>query len=381
MADESSETAPPASENEVTEHLAAANAMKELGNNALHSKDLPLAIEKYEEALDLWQNALLAVPQTGALNQNDLVLYAEEGRFGRVETNDIIFKEFQVEDMCTGQMVKHKVGKYEEVVTRFKRKDLAHVPQEVYDLRLAILQNMSLVALKLARASKREEDFEEVVRRANEALLMKGTAAKASMRKGEALYELRDMEGAMRSLAIAQQETKGKDDEVLRLLLLVREAKGKGKGKGRGKGGRGRQSAINLKQDYMNCNHPGCDNEQPHSHEQDCPRCDVDGSVGSSSDEEPIIEDITEPTEPNLEAAAKTAAPDDTEDGGLAEVDEEILKTRPTPCPDSSSRAVPRKTGWCSQRSLLIIAGVLVVVVGNAVLLMNVRGGTAAAEL
>jgi len=367
---EASEIPPRASEEEVAEQLSAANALKELGNDALKAKDLPLAIEKYEEALNVWQKAIVAVPQNSALSQNDAVLYAEEG-FGIVETCDVIFQEFHIQDSCNGQMVKHKVGKYEDVVTKFKREELAVVPRELFDLRLAILQNLSLVALKLARASRRKEDFEEVVRRANEALFMNGTAAKASMRKGEALYELKDMEGAMRALAVAQQETKGRDEEVTRLLQQVLAAKGKGKGKGKGgKGGKGPNS-LNLKQQYNKCHEPGCDLDHPHSHD------DADGSAGSSSDEEPIIEEITESLEPSMEKV--TSGPDDTEDGGLA--DEEVfktLKTRPTPCPDSSSRAVPRNSGWCSQRSLLISASILVVIIGNAVLM---RGGSASVEL
>jgi hypothetical protein len=286
---------------QVATEFAAANAMKELGNDALKAKDLPLAIEKYEEALNLWQKALLAVPQNKSLSQNDKVLYDDAG-FGIVETCDVIFQEFHIQDLCTGQMVKHKVGKYEDVVTKFKRTELAYLPQDLFDLRLAILQNLSLVALKLARASKRKEDFEEVVKRANEALLMNGTAAKASMRKGEALFELKDMEGAMRALAVAQQETKGRDEEVVRLLQQVLAAKGKGKGKGRGKAGKG--TAPNLRQAYNRCPPgcpPGCDIQHPQDFDVDA---DDSGSVRSSSDEEPIIEDITEPIKDNTKPSA-----------------------------------------------------------------------------
>merc|ERR550525_2220106 len=61
---------------------------------------------------------------------------------------------------------------------------------------------------------------------------MDGRSSKALMRKGAALFELGEVNGAAQVLSVAMQETKGKDIEVLKLLQQVQVAKGKGKGRG-----------------------------------------------------------------------------------------------------------------------------------------------------
>eukprot|EP00421_Protoceratium_reticulatum_P002020 CAMPEP_0168368050 /NCGR_PEP_ID=MMETSP0228-20121227/6052_1 /TAXON_ID=133427 /ORGANISM="Protoceratium reticulatum, Strain CCCM 535 (=CCMP 1889)" /LENGTH=455 /DNA_ID=CAMNT_0008380887 /DNA_START=173 /DNA_END=1539 /DNA_ORIENTATION=- len=216
------------------EAVDAVAAAKEAGNAALKSADLPLAIEQYEGAVKLFEDALAAYPQAKVLRNNDIVRYGD-GRFGTIETAYPHFGDYVLEDLSTRSLVKAKVGKYEEVSTRFLRRDLESVPPALFELRLACLQNLALVSLKLARASLRESDFEETVRRADAALAMDGRSPKALMRKGAALIELKTFDGAYRALAIAAQETRGRDAEVNRLLGLVLAAKGKGKGKGRGR--------------------------------------------------------------------------------------------------------------------------------------------------
>jgi hypothetical protein len=51
--------------------FAAVSSLKEAGNDALKSKDLPLAIEHYEAGVNLWEEALAAAPQSKPLHQND----------------------------------------------------------------------------------------------------------------------------------------------------------------------------------------------------------------------------------------------------------------------------------------------------------------------
>eukprot|EP00927_Polykrikos_kofoidii_P072689 TRINITY_DN68782_c0_g1_i1.p1 TRINITY_DN68782_c0_g1~~TRINITY_DN68782_c0_g1_i1.p1 ORF type:complete len:438 (+),score=79.03 TRINITY_DN68782_c0_g1_i1:48-1316(+) len=251
---------------------AAAAAAKEAGNQALKSADLPLAIERYEESVRLCEEALSRTTQPKHLRNNEVVKYGDSC-FAIVETAYPHFGDYCLEDLGTGEVVKHKVTKYEEVPKRFRRSDLLSVPQDLFDLRLACLQNLTLVSLKIARGSSRARDFEETVRRANDALAMNGCAPKALMRKGAALIELKDIDGAGSVLALAAQATRGKDEEVMRLLRLVMDVKGKGKGKGGVKGrGRGKGTTFAPKLNRCrdpNCNDEGCGHAPPSSSEDE----------------------------------------------------------------------------------------------------------------
>jgi len=221
---------------------AAANAKLD-GNEALKSADLPRAIELYEKAVQLVDKAIDEVPQEGALRNNQLVRYAD-GRYAIIDTAYPQFEDYVIMDLYNRDIVRHKVGRHDfDVVSkRFMREELHSVPQELFDLKVACLQNIALATLKMAKGTKRASDFEEAVKRANDALALDGKSPKALMRKGQALVDLRDWQNAFQCLAVASQETKGKDPEVQRLLQTVMVMKGKGKGNpgpryGKGKGG------------------------------------------------------------------------------------------------------------------------------------------------
>lgn len=214
----------------------AAAAAKNQGNEALKSADLPRAIERYEEAIRLVDRSIERATQEADLQNNDFVRYGG-GKFAMIDTAYPEFEDYVLMDLATRDLIKHKVGRHDfDVVNkRYLRKELLAVPKDLFDLRLACLQNISLASLKIARGSKRRADYEEAVRRSDAALAMDGKSAKALMRKGQALVDIREWPNACKVLVAAMQETKGKDPEVQRLLEVVLEAKGKGKGKGKGK--------------------------------------------------------------------------------------------------------------------------------------------------
>mmetsp|Transcript_62823 Transcript_62823/g.182257 ORF Transcript_62823/g.182257 Transcript_62823/m.182257 type:complete len:456 (-) Transcript_62823:213-1580(-) len=213
---------------------AEAMAAKAAGNEALKSADLPQALEHYKKAISLCDAAMQDAEQPKLLNNNDYVLYAD-GKFAMIDTAYPQFEDYVLMDLGTRDLVKHKVGRHDfDVVSkRFLRKEIHAVPRDLFDLRLACLQNIALATLKLARGTKRPSDYEEAVSRADDALAMDGRSAKALMRKGQALVELKDWRQASAVLMAAAQETKGKDPEVQRLLEMVLIAKGKGRGKGK----------------------------------------------------------------------------------------------------------------------------------------------------
>lgn len=364
-----------------TKPLAAVSELKEAGNDALKAKDLPTAIEKYDAALVQWDEAMSQVPQTHALNQNDLVRFAPHG-FGVIETADPVFKDYALTSMCNAEMIKHKVSKYEEVVTKFKRKEIQCVPQELYELRLALLQNRALVALKLARASKAPEDWKETVMRADMALAMSGTAAKALMRKGEALVELDQVEYAAKVLVQAHQECGGRDEEVVKLLQVVMAKKGKGKGKG--KKGKGKDLGKDLpafKSHFdKTAEEAGSESSDADEHQQEPADHDRTPSHGSSSGSEHEQERAAVKEQEVLRERSGRAS-GGPEDDGLDGEAAEALHTRASP-PSSSERptqdastAGGRLGGRCTSRHLAIAAGIAVVVLGNAALLMRPRAG------
>jgi len=195
---------------------------------------MPDAMERYEEALGHYEIAVASVLQPDKLQNNDIVQYGDD-LFAKVDTAFPQFGDYLLADCRTGEIVQQKVGKYDEVQRRFKRKEIQIVPSELFDLRLACLNNLTLVALKIAKGSQRQCDFEETLARADAALAMDGKSAKALMRMGTAFIETKRMDHAAQVLTLAAQETRGKDAEVNRLLEQVMVAKGKG-GKGKRKG-------------------------------------------------------------------------------------------------------------------------------------------------
>jgi len=246
----------------------AATAAKNHGNEALKSADLPRAIERYEEAVRLVDIALEGAPQERLLRNNEIVRYGD-GKFAMIDTAYPQFEDYVLMDLASRDLIKHKVGRhdFDMVSKRFLRKEMHLVPQEIFDLRLACLQNISLAALKMARGSTLRQDYEEAVKRANDALVMDGKSAKALMRKGQALVDIKEWPKAAQVLVAAAQETKGKDPEVMRLLEVVMAAKGKGTGKGKGLGkdgkGKGANAAGSQKKavSCSFCQDPSCQDE------------------------------------------------------------------------------------------------------------------------
>merc|ERR1712060_111451 len=96
-----------------------------------------------------------------------------------------------------------------------------------------------------------------------------------------------------------------------------------------------------------------------------------------SSDDEALVADVVSPTATDDDNQVKVVdAPsmDDTEDGGLVEVDEDALKTlntRPTPERASVVARTREQTGWWTRRRVAIVAGIgsifLMWSIGNAV--------------
>lgn len=254
-------------------------AAKEAGNGALKSADMPKAMECYEEALVCFQRALVASPQEKVLRNNEVVHYGE-GQFAVIDTAFPQFGDYVLEDLATSEIVLQKVGKYDEVQRRFLRKELLSVPMDLFELRVACLNNLTLVALKIAKGSQRESDFKDVVHRADAALAMDGRSAKALMRKGSALIELRQWENASKVLVAAAQETQGRDAEVMRLLEQVWVVKGKGRGKGKR-----RPNKDQLAEQFSHCSscgQVGC--KDPNCRERSVSESEADEPESASED-------------------------------------------------------------------------------------------------
>lgn len=281
-------------------------------------------------------------------------------------------------DLGTKDVVKHQVGKYDHVSTYFKRQALTAIPEELFDLRLACLQNLTLVSLKFAKASKGTSDFEATIERANAALEMDGHAAKALMRKGTAQLGLGKISEAAQVLTLAAQKTKGKDPEVMRLLELILEAKGKGKGKGklRGKGAgtSGPSSGVEptipgVEDDPNNASVPYCGSCCSYSSdsEPELPPCvPRAGTVFHGS----LPAKQKEPEESDDEDVqgeqAKARAVDNVEETHLHEAEVESAKLRQASADQSS---MTERSPCASARTVAIVATVLFIVVGNTLML------------
>jgi len=377
---------PPGEEpTEADENLSVAEqalVAKEKGNQALKSADLPLATEYYEEALNLYDKALEEVPQAKILRNNEVVKYGDS--YGIVDTAYPQFGDYLIQDLGHGEVVKEKVGRYEEVPQRFLRKELKSIPQDLFELRLAVLQNLTLISLKLARASLKSDDWGEVVRCANAALSMDGRAPKALFRKATALVELKDVEGAAKSLTIAYQETRGKDPEVMKLLEFVLRAKGKGKGRGKGKRGRGRGGFCSGFD--RSCRDPACDDPECTAElEPLSDREDESGNepAGSNDEEEPIIEEVP-PDEPIIEEVPPDEPIiEEVSPPPRAHGEKRPPRSSQKPSSSRESEAASSKSSGLTLQSVplkvwAIIATVVLLVVGNAIMLMPSNTGSGA---
>eukprot|EP00929_Paragymnodinium_shiwhaense_P117690 TRINITY_DN8871_c0_g1_i1.p1 TRINITY_DN8871_c0_g1~~TRINITY_DN8871_c0_g1_i1.p1 ORF type:complete len:388 (-),score=115.55 TRINITY_DN8871_c0_g1_i1:42-1205(-) len=328
--------------------LAKMTALKEEGNAALKSADLPRAVEKYEQAAALWEDAMRFSPQPKVLKINDPVI-STDGDWATVDIAYPHFGDYVLESQASKQVIKHKVSKYEEVPKRFARKDVRLVPKELYDLRLACLQNLVLVQLKFARGSQAESDWQKVLERAQDALFMNGRSAKALMRMGIAFLALKKVQDAYQALTLAKQETKGKDPEVMDLLGHIEEAlekskgkKGKGKGKGKGK---------NFASTYnRSCAHPDCDDEgcKLPSDESSTEEEDEPSELAGRPD---VAEDKLSGDDAGQPAASKV------ENGSLNDQrDESALQREPNcePAEDKADEPQPQSQGASGSASVLL---------------------------
>jgi hypothetical protein len=221
------------SESLVAGFVASVNEAKEAGNDALKAANMPLARECYEKALQRADDAIASLKRPSELQTHDLVKY--EFGFAAIDIVEGRFADYILKDLGNDEQVKVKAGRYEEVIKRYKAEDIQRVPYQLFEARLAVCQNIALAALKDARGSKRDQDFEEAIKKANDALSMDGRSFKALMRKGNALLELKEIHAASKVLTQAAKEAKFRDPELVKLLQRVsyeqRKAKASGKQK------------------------------------------------------------------------------------------------------------------------------------------------------
>lgn len=309
----------------IEEAIAFAGEAKEAGNAALKSADLPLAIEKYEAALRVIDDMTPKSSQPQSLKQNDLVTYSP-GRFAEVDyVLPAGLNEYRLKDLYSRDLVMQKMG-YEDVVVDFKRKSLTLVPRELFDIRLACLQNLTLVKMKLARASRRDADYEDVALQADYALAMDGRSSKALMRKGAALLELKYFDQAAMVLKLAATQTKHKDPEVIRLLEMA-QSKGNPKGKGKGV----KKNDFKLREDFCQpcgrCEDPSC-RDPGHVVGDTKPGSDDDSDPGLLKECRPCAPVKNENEEKQMSTKEVSRIHDDDEDS-----DEEIEMQGETPRP------------------------------------------------
>mmetsp|Transcript_54301 Transcript_54301/g.84470 ORF Transcript_54301/g.84470 Transcript_54301/m.84470 type:complete len:371 (-) Transcript_54301:7-1119(-) len=159
--------------------VEACAAAKAGGNSAYTAGDLDEAAKCYSEALDRWKEAIAAMPKPKTFSVGDRVMYDGKG-FGSVESAFTIMDEYFLKDLGTDQAI--WVGEIGRDLKRFSKSDLQPMTQELFDLRLACAQNLAAVRLK-------QEDYDEAIEWAVEALKMDGKSPKALLRKGAALLK------------------------------------------------------------------------------------------------------------------------------------------------------------------------------------------------
>lgn len=187
--------------------LASCAEDKAQGNAAYAAGDLELAARLYIAAIDSWEQALLAMSQPKTFEVGNRVRYSSLD-FGRVMSAFTVFDEYFLKDFGTDQAI--WVGEPGGDLRRFSARALTLVPDELWDLRFALAQNLAAVCLKRG-------DYREAVRWADAALAMDGKAPKALMRLGAALLRLGQPGPASDRLAAAAKLLPG-DGEVKALL-------------------------------------------------------------------------------------------------------------------------------------------------------------------
>lgn len=192
-------------------------AAKAEGNTAYAAGNLDLAIEHYTASLEHWDEALEIEVKPKTFSKGDCVVYNSRG-FGRVESAFTVMDEYFCKDLGTDKPI--WVGDAGGDLKRFSKSDLQPVPQDLFDLRLAVAQNLAAVKLK-------QEDFELTIKWAEEALRMDGRAPKALMRKGAAMLKS-GQAGPASDVLLTAQEVSPKDAEVKRLLREAEKTRAPG---------------------------------------------------------------------------------------------------------------------------------------------------------
>jgi tetratricopeptide (TPR) repeat protein len=195
----------------------ACAAAKAEGNSAYGAGELEKASQCYMQALEHFTKALAALPKPTTLDRGNVVQYNGKG-FGRVESAFLIMDEYFLKDLGTDQAI--WVGEAGGDLRRFARSDLQLVPQELFDLRLACVQNLAAVKLK-------QEEFELAIKWADEALAMAFRSPKALMRKGAALLNKGEAGPASDALMLAVQVAP-KDSEAKKLLRQAEKTRDPG---------------------------------------------------------------------------------------------------------------------------------------------------------
>mmetsp|Transcript_68355 Transcript_68355/g.164014 ORF Transcript_68355/g.164014 Transcript_68355/m.164014 type:complete len:267 (+) Transcript_68355:89-889(+) len=195
--------------------LQSCNDAKARGNKAFGAADLETAKECYTEALQHWDSAVDEIQGTNKLLAEGARVGYGKGRFGVVMSVFPLMQEYFLKDLETDQPV-WAGGQVGINLERFGRQELRFIETALFDLRLAVAQNLAAVHLK-------QEDFAEAVRWANAALAMNGKAPKALMRKGAALLRSDRASAAVEPL-VAAAEALPTDKELAKLVLEAQKA-------------------------------------------------------------------------------------------------------------------------------------------------------------
>lgn len=187
--------------------VSECSTLKQQGNAAYAAGDMDTALQLYTKAVDVWEETFTSSKPKPALEVGMRVRYTALG-FGMVMSAFPMFDEYFLKDLGTDQAI--WVGEPGGDLKRFPAKDLRPISDELFDLGIALAQNLAAVSLK-------RSDFNEVVRWADMALAMDGKAPKALMRLGVALLRLGKPGPASDRLAAAAKAMPN-DSEVRELL-------------------------------------------------------------------------------------------------------------------------------------------------------------------
>jgi len=187
---------------------AACARARSAGNSAYTAGDLEGAMGHYVQAMACWERTVRAEDRAQSLEVGQLVQYSSKGFFGEVMSCFPLFDEYFLKDMGSDKAI--WAGDIGRDLRRFSRKELVPVPRAMVDFKLAVLQNLAAVCL-------RQDQWEQSIKWADQALCIHGKAPKALMRKGAALLRL-DQPGPASDVLATCAEEVPQDVEVRRLL-------------------------------------------------------------------------------------------------------------------------------------------------------------------